>query len=129
MVVVAYFDRLVRKPQGAGSKCSSASSEPAAPLLAVDAGEVRADTASRWLSSTMLGMVAEYHRRVTAERTSEAKRRAIADGAWPAFPNIPPGLCVSARTASSNRTRSKRARFVTRSALRASGASVSEVSR
>jgi site-specific DNA recombinase len=39
----------------------------------------------------MLGMVAEYHRRVTAERTSEAKRRAIADGR-PAFPNVPPGL-------------------------------------
>jgi hypothetical protein len=52
---------------------------------------VRSDTASRWLSSTMFGMVAEYHRRVTAERTSEAKRRAIADGR-PTFPNIPPGL-------------------------------------
>src|SRR5262245_66131099 len=38
----------------------------------------------------MLGMVAEYHRRVTAERTAEAKRRAIEDGR-PPFPNIPPG--------------------------------------
>jgi DNA invertase Pin-like site-specific DNA recombinase len=60
------------------------------PIVAVDVGEVRADTASRWLSSTMLGMVAEYHRRVTDERTREAKRRAIADGR-PTFPNVPPG--------------------------------------
>jgi hypothetical protein len=57
----------------------------------VDVGEVRVDTASRRLSSTMFGMVAEYHRRVTAERTAEAKRRAIADGR-PTFANIPPGL-------------------------------------
>ena len=59
-------------------------------ILAVDVGEVRADTASRWLSSTMLGMVAEYHRRVTAERTEDAKRRAVARGV-PPFPNVPPG--------------------------------------
>ena len=60
-------------------------------ILAVDVGEVRADTASRWLNSTMLGMVAEYHRRSTAERTVEGKRRAVARGVAP-FPNLPPGL-------------------------------------
>ena len=65
-------------------------------VIAVDVGEVRSDTASRWLSSTMLGMVAEYHRRVTAERTSEAKRRAIADGR-PTFGRHP------ARSASARR--------------------------
>src|SRR5439155_15531514 len=32
----------------------------------------------------------EYHRRVTAERTRDAKRRAVARGV-PPFPNIPPG--------------------------------------
>jgi DNA invertase Pin-like site-specific DNA recombinase len=60
-------------------------------ILAVDVGEIRADTASRWLSSTMLGMVAEYHRRNTAERTVEGKRRAVARGVAP-FPNLPPYL-------------------------------------
>jgi hypothetical protein len=38
----------------------------------------------------MLGMVAEYHRRVTAERTQDAKRRAVERGV-PPFPNVPPG--------------------------------------
>lgn len=59
-------------------------------ILAVDVGEVRADTASRWLSSTMLGLVAEYHRRTTSERTAEAKRRAVERGV-PPFPNVPLG--------------------------------------
>ena len=36
-------------------------------------------------------MVAEYHRRVTAERTSEGKRQAVARGVAP-FPNLPPYL-------------------------------------
>jgi DNA invertase Pin-like site-specific DNA recombinase len=89
-IVVAYFDRLVRslavqrellkRVEAAGGS-----------ILAVDVGEVRSDTASRWLSSTMLGMVAEYHRRVTAERTVEGKRQAVARGAAP-FPNLPPWL-------------------------------------
>jgi hypothetical protein len=39
----------------------------------------------------MLGAVAEYHRRATAERTEEAKRRAVERGV-PPFPNVPPGF-------------------------------------
>jgi hypothetical protein len=38
----------------------------------------------------MIGAVAEYHRGVTAERTVDAKARAVASGVAP-FPNIPPG--------------------------------------
>jgi hypothetical protein len=38
----------------------------------------------------MLGLVAEYARRSTAERTADAKRRAIARGV-PTFANVPPG--------------------------------------
>jgi DNA invertase Pin-like site-specific DNA recombinase len=90
VVVVAYFDRLVRSLQVQREVVERIERAGGA-IVAVDVGEVRSDTASRWLSSTMLGMVAEHHRRVTAERTSEAKRRAIADGR-PTFPNIPPGL-------------------------------------
>lgn len=90
VVVVAYFDRLVRSLQ-VQREVVDRIEQAGGAIIAVDIGEVRADTASRWLSSTMLGMVAEYHRRVTAERTAEAKRRAIADGR-PTFANIPPGL-------------------------------------
>jgi hypothetical protein len=38
----------------------------------------------------MLGAVAEYARRVTAERTQDSKRRAVERGV-PPFPNVPPG--------------------------------------
>jgi site-specific DNA recombinase len=90
VLVVAYFDRLVRSLQVQREVLERVENAGGA-IIALDVGEVRADTASRWLSSTMLGMVAEYHRRVTAERTEEAKRRAIADGR-PTFARIPPGL-------------------------------------
>jgi DNA invertase Pin-like site-specific DNA recombinase len=89
LLVVAYFDRLVRslevqaevigRVEGAGGR-----------VVALDVGEVSAATSAQWLSSTFLGAVAEYHRRTTAERTADAKRRSIARGE-PPFPNIPPG--------------------------------------
>jgi site-specific DNA recombinase len=89
VVVVAYFDRLVRSLHVQREVVERVESAGGA-ILALDVGEVRADTASRWLSSTMLGMVAEYHRRVTTERTEDAKRRAVARGV-PPFPSVPPG--------------------------------------
>jgi site-specific DNA recombinase len=73
----------------------------------------------------MLGMVAEYHRRVTAERTAEAKRRAVERGVAP-FPNVPPGY----RRRSDGRLEPhpKEARIVADSfQLRADGATVMEV--
>lgn len=88
--VVAYFDRLVRSVQRQAEILDRVERAGGA-ILAVDVAEVRADTASHWLSSTMLGAVAEYHRRVTAERTQDAKRRAVARGVAP-FAKIPPGL-------------------------------------
>jgi site-specific DNA recombinase len=90
VVVVTYFDRLVRSLAVQRELLERVEAAGGA-ILAVDVGEVRADTASRWLSSTMLGMVAEYHRRVTAERTADAKRRAVDRGVAP-FPNLPPYL-------------------------------------
>jgi DNA invertase Pin-like site-specific DNA recombinase len=89
VVVVAFFDRLVRS-LAVQAEVVERVEKAGGGILAVDVGEVRADTASRWLSSTMLGLVAEYHRRVTAERTAEAKRRSVERGV-PPFPNIPPG--------------------------------------
>jgi site-specific DNA recombinase len=90
VIVVAYFDRLVRSLSVQAEVVERVERAGGA-ILAVDVGEVRADTASHWLSSTMLGMVAEYHRRSTAERTVEGKRRAVARGVAP-FPNLPPYL-------------------------------------
>jgi site-specific DNA recombinase len=72
VVIVAYFDRLVRSlavQREVVQRVESAGGS----ILALDVGEVRADTAGRWLSSTMLGVVAEYHRLVIAERTAGAK--------------------------------------------------------
>jgi site-specific DNA recombinase len=89
VIVVAYFDRLVRS-LAVQREVVERVERAGGAIVAVDVGEVRSDTASHWLSSTMLGMVAEYHRRVTGERTREAKRRAVERGV-PPFPNIPPG--------------------------------------
>src|SRR5215204_5040433 len=76
VIVAAYFDRLVRslrvqdelvtRVERAGGK-----------VLALDVGAVTNGSAGQWLSGTMLGAVSEYQRRTTAERTAEAKRRAV----------------------------------------------------
>lgn len=87
VIVVAFFDRLVRSLAVQREILERVEAAGGA-IVAVDVGEVRTDTASHWLSSTMLGMVAEHQRRVTAERTVEGKRRAVANGV-PPFPNLP----------------------------------------
>jgi DNA invertase Pin-like site-specific DNA recombinase len=124
IVVVAYFDRLVRSLAVQREIVERVEAAGGA-ILAVDVGEVRADTASRWLSSTMLGMVAEYHRRVTGERTTDAKRRSVAGGV-PPFPNIPPGL--RQREDGTLEPHPKQARVVAEAfRLRDEGATVMEV--
>lgn len=89
VIVAAYFDRLVRS-LATQAELVERVEQAGGKILAVDVGEVSSASASRWLSSTMLGAVAEYARRATAERTADAKRRAVARGV-PPFPNIPPG--------------------------------------
>jgi site-specific DNA recombinase len=124
VLVVAYFDRLVRS-MARQAEILERVENAGGSILAVDVGEVRADTASRWLSSSMLGMVAEYHRRVTGERTAEAKRRAVERGV-PPFPNIPPGY----RRSEDGRLEPhpKEAKTVAKAfELRANGATVMEV--
>jgi DNA invertase Pin-like site-specific DNA recombinase len=88
-LVVAYFDRLVRH-LGVQRELTERIEKAGGGILAVDVGRVRADTASHWLSSTMLGAVAEYYRRMVAERTLGAKQRAVERGVPPA-PRIVPG--------------------------------------
>jgi site-specific DNA recombinase len=89
VIVCAYFDRLVRsldvqlevvkRVEQAGGK-----------IIAIDVGHVTNGTAAQRLSSSMIGAVAEYHRGVSAERTVDAKARAVDSGIAP-FPNIPHG--------------------------------------
>lgn len=90
VIVAAYFDRffrslavqqqVVERVEAAGGRVRS-----------VDFGDVSSVTAAQWLSSTQLGLMSEYYRRVTKERSREAQARAVARGAVP-FRSIPPGL-------------------------------------
>lgn len=89
VIVAGYFDRLVRSLSVQAELVSRVEKAGGA-ILAVDVGAVTGASAGQWLSGTMLGAVSEYHRRVTAERTEDAKRRAVARGV-PPFPNVPPG--------------------------------------
>jgi len=87
VIVVADFDRLFRSIR-AQAEVAERVEAAGGKLFAADVGEVRSDTASGWISSSMLGIVAEYQRRTTRERTLGAKQRAVANGVAP-FPNLP----------------------------------------
>jgi site-specific DNA recombinase len=87
VIVVAYFDRLFRSVT-VQSEVAERVEAAGGALFAADVGEVRSDTASGWISSSMLGVIAEYQRRTTRERTVGAKRRAVENGV-PPFPNLP----------------------------------------
>jgi DNA invertase Pin-like site-specific DNA recombinase len=79
VIVVAYFDRLVRnlsiqreivqRVEARGGRVKS-----------LDFGEISEATSSQWLQGTMLGMMAEYQARQTAEKTGAAQKRAISEG-------------------------------------------------
>lgn len=89
VVVVAYFDRLVRSLRVQGEVVQRVEAAGGG-VLAVDVGQVSERTAAQWLSGTMLGAVNEYQRRSTAERSREAQASAVARGV-PPWPQIPPG--------------------------------------
>ena len=89
-IVVAYFDRLVRS-LAVQAEVVSRVEAAGGRILSVDVGQITNGSAGQWLSGNVLGLVSEYQRRTTAERTQDAKRRAIADGI-PTFAHIPPGF-------------------------------------
>jgi site-specific DNA recombinase len=123
VVVVAYFDRLFRS-LAVQREVTDRVEKAGGQILAVDVGEVRADTASHWMTGTMLGAVAEYHRRATAERTEDAKRRSVAEGI-PPFPNLPPWLERKDKKIVFN---SKKAKIVkTAAEMRAGGETIAAV--
>jgi DNA invertase Pin-like site-specific DNA recombinase len=88
-LVVAYFDRLFRNLRVQADIVERVE-RAGGSVLTADVGEVRANTAGSWLSSTLLGAVADYQRRMTKERTNEARRRAI-DRGIPASATVVPG--------------------------------------
>jgi DNA invertase Pin-like site-specific DNA recombinase len=89
VIVCAYFDRLVRSLD-VQLEVMERVEQVGGTIIAVDVGHVTNGTAAKRLSSNMIGAVAEYHRGVSAERTVDAKVRAVAQGVAP-FPNIPHG--------------------------------------
>lgn len=89
VIVVAYFDRLVRSLE-VQAQILRRVEEAGGRVLAADIGEVSHDTAAQWLSATMLGMVSEYYNRSTREKSRAAQVRAISNGIPPI--RLPPGL-------------------------------------
>lgn len=89
VLIVGYFDRLVRDLKiqwEIVSRVEAAGGE----VLAVDFGRISEETATQWLSATMVGAVHEYVRRQGREKTAEAQADAVARGI-PPFAHIPPG--------------------------------------
>jgi site-specific DNA recombinase len=89
VVVVAYFDRLVRSLRVQGEVVQRVEAAGGR-VLALDVGEVSEATAAQWLSGTMLGAVSEYYRRSAGERIGESQAQAIARGV-PPWPSVCPG--------------------------------------
>lgn len=89
VIVAAFLDRLIRSVT-VQAELAQRIEKAGGRILAVDVGDLTGGTSSQWLSASLLGHVAEYQRRVTAERTQGAKERAIARGV-PTFAKIPPG--------------------------------------
>ncbi len=89
VIVAAYFDRFFRSLKVQAETVERVE-HAGGQVLAVDVGQVTNGSAGHWLTGTMLGAVAEYQRRTTAERTVEAQRRAV-DRGVPPLASIPPG--------------------------------------
>jgi len=89
VLVVAYFDRFFRRLKVQAEVCDRVE-QAGGQLLSVDVGQISQETASKWLSANMLGLVAEYQSRLISDKVKEPHRRALASGI-PAFASIPPG--------------------------------------
>jgi site-specific DNA recombinase len=89
VIVAAYFDRLARSLKVRGELVDRVENA-GGQVLAVDVGQVTNGSAGQWLSGTLLGAVAEYHRRSTGERVAEAQVRAV-DRGVPVSPRVPLG--------------------------------------
>jgi DNA invertase Pin-like site-specific DNA recombinase len=124
VIVAAYFDRLVRSVE-VQAELVRRVEKAGGDVIALDHGSLTNGGATRKLSATMLGAVAEYHRDITAEKSREAQQRAINRGV-PPWPRVTPGY----RKRSDGRYEpvKARARAVSDAfELRASGATIAAV--
>lgn len=123
VVMVAYFDRLVRSLAVQGEVVGRVE-RAGGQVLALDVGQISEATASQWITSTFLGAVAEYGRRAARERAGEAQARAVGRGVAP-WPQIPPGY---RRRADGILEPDRLAPIVAEAfALRAGGATIKEI--
>jgi len=90
VIVVAYFDRLVRK-LAIQAEIISRVHAAGGKILAVGFGEIGERSAAEWLSATIIGAMNEFVTRQARERGAEAQARAVARGV-PPWPNLPPGV-------------------------------------
>ena len=124
VVVVAYFDRLVRSLT-VQAEVVERVERPAARSSRSTWGRSAPTRPSSWLSSTMLGLVAEYHRRVTPS-APQTRSAAPSPRGVPPFPNVPPAI-ASARTARLEPDPTSATAVAEAFRLRADGATVMEV--
>jgi DNA invertase Pin-like site-specific DNA recombinase len=89
ILIVAYFDRMIRNTRVQDEIVTRVEAAGGS-VLTLDAGEVSHATANQWFTAQIHGSVAEYHSRITGEKTAKARRDAVARGV-PVFPNLPPG--------------------------------------
>src|SRR5215471_9351368 len=89
ILVVAYFDRLVRNMRIQGEVIDRVEAAGGR-VVAIDVGEISNATAAKWFEGQIHGLVAEHYARVIGEKTAAAIKDAIARGV-PVFPNLPPG--------------------------------------
>lgn len=82
VVMVAYFDRLVRSLRVQDEVVSRVEAAGGR-VLALDVGQITGASAAKWLSGTMLGAVNEYFRRSVGERSAEAQEDAVRRGVAP----------------------------------------------
>jgi site-specific DNA recombinase len=91
IVVVAYFDRLVRS-MAVQLEVVSRIEQAGGRIVALDIGDVSHATATSELTAGFLGQVAQYHRTATKERVRAAHETKIANGEWCGGRAIPFGM-------------------------------------
>lgn len=82
IVMGMYFDRLMRSLRVQDELVTRVEAKGAR-VLALDTGRITNGTAGQWLSGTLLGAVAEYHIRTTAERVAQAQAENVRKGIMP----------------------------------------------
>jgi hypothetical protein len=89
LIVVAYFERLVRSlrvQHEVVDRVEAAKGD----VHALDAGQITNGNATRALQAGILGLMAEFQARQTAEKLGETQREAVARGIAP-WPKVPVG--------------------------------------